>query len=75
MARKLGKRSEVALRTRISRGDFKDRATGQAIKFQLGLEQRQRTIQATGVELSVTGLGPLYSVRHLFSPGRHIESR
>src|SRR6195952_2245793 len=64
---------EIPLRTGVGGSDHEHRATGQAIELHLGLEQGQGAIQATGVQLGVARRGAPYSVRHRFSPGRHIQ--
>ncbi len=60
-----GKGAEVTLRTCIGGDDLEHRATGQPVEFHLGLEQRQRAIQATGVQFNVMG----YSVESLHHSG------
>src|ERR1700712_1255717 len=67
------KGAEITLRAGVGGSDHEHRATGQAIELHLGLEQWQRAIQATGVQLGVARRGAPYSVRHRFSPGRHIQ--
>jgi len=61
-----GKGAEITLGTGIRGDDFEHRAAGQSIEFEFGLEQRQRAIEAAGIEFGIKG----YSVGHGFTPGK-----
>jgi len=51
-----GKGAEITLGTGIRGDDFEHRAAGQSIEFEFGLEQRQRAIEAAGIEFGIKGV-------------------
>lgn len=53
MPGKSGETAKVALRPRIGGDHLQYRTTGQSIQLELGLEQRHRTRQTTGIQLDV----------------------
>src|SRR5450830_970645 len=71
MSGKPGESPKIALRSGVGGNHLEHRTTGQAIELQLGLEQRQRAVQATGVQLGVV----LYNFGHCFTPGALPDGR
>ncbi|MNR59454.1 hypothetical protein D3C85_1807150 [compost metagenome] len=64
-----GEGAEITLGARIRGDHLEHAAAGQAIEFKLGLEQRQRTVQAAGVQFGIVG----YSISHGFTPRQIVE--